>query len=114
MWNLNNVAVKRRSAYSQVLGDVLPVWPSSFTRFAVAMCSVSSMRWMVAGVGRHHESRRERHTVGEVAVHGGAGDAQHFGDVGGGDALVPKLTGFGGVGVGDLAWASALAPVGCG
>jgi hypothetical protein len=50
--------------------------------------------------------------VSEKAVYGGAGDAQHFCDVGGVDALVPKLTGFGGIGVVDLAWASALATVG--
>ena len=35
----------------------LPVCPSAFIRFAVAVCSVSSMRWMAAGVGGHHESR---------------------------------------------------------
>ena len=39
----------------------------------------------------------------EVAVRGGAGDAQHFGDVNGGDALVPELPRLGGVGVIELA-----------
>jgi len=37
----------------------LAVCPSAFIRFAVAMCSVSSMCWMVAGVGdttNHAES----------------------------------------------------------
>jgi Helix-turn-helix domain of resolvase len=80
--------------------------------FAVAMCPLLSMRWMIAG-GGHHESRRERHTLGKVAIHGGAGDSQHFRDVAGRDALLPELTGFGGIGVVDLAWPSALAPVGC-
>ena len=67
------------------------------------------MRWMSLAWG-HRESRRERHTIGEVAVHGGAGDAQHLRDVGGRDALLPELAGFGGIGVVDLARASALAP----
>ena len=58
---------------------------------------------------------KSRHSiVGEVAVHGGAGDSQHLRDVGGRDALLPELAGFGGIGVVDLAWASTLAPVGCG
>ena len=50
----------------------LAVCPSAFIRFAVVMCSVS-MCWIVAGVGGHQESRRERHTIGEIPVHGGAG-----------------------------------------
>ena len=45
----------------------------------------------------------------EVPVRGGAGDSQHFRDVAGRDALRPELTGFGGIGVVHLAWASALA-----
>ena len=45
-----------------------------------------------------HESRRERLTVGEVAVDRRARDTPHLGDVGGRAALLPKLTGFGGVG----------------
>ena len=52
----------------------LAVCPSAFMRFAVVMCSVSSMCWMAAGVGGHHESRSERHTLGEIPVDGGAGD----------------------------------------
>ena len=69
----------------------LPVCPSAFIRFAVAdvlgvVDALDGRRW-----GGHHESRRERHTIGKVAVHGGAGDAQHFRDVGGRDALVPEL-----------------------
>ena len=51
----------------------LAVCPSAFMRFAVVMCSVSSMCWMAAGVGGHHESRSERHTIGEIPVHAGAG-----------------------------------------
>jgi SAM-dependent methyltransferase len=35
-------------------------------------------------------SRRERHTIAKVAVHGGPGDSQHFRDVGRRDALVPE------------------------
>ena len=50
---------------------------------------------------------------GEVPVHGGAGDSEHLRDVSGRDALFPQLAGLGGVGGVDLAWASALAPVGC-
>ena len=52
--------------------------------------------------------------MSEIAVHGGAGDAQHLCYVGGRDALVPELAGLGGLGVINLAWASALAPIGCG
>jgi hypothetical protein len=55
----------------------------------------------VSGVGGHHESRREWDTLGKVAVHGGAGDPQHLRDVAGRDALLPELTGFGGIGVVD-------------
>ena len=52
-----------------------------------------------------HESRRERLTVGEVAVDRRARDPQHLGDVGGRDAHLPKLAspklaGLGGVGAG--------------
>ena len=61
--------------------------------------------------GGHHESRREWHTIGKVAVHGGARDIQHSRDVGGRDALLAELTGFGGIGVVDLPWAPTLAPV---
>ena len=39
----------------------------------LAMTPVTGRCWMVAGVGGHHESRRERHTIGEIPVHGGAG-----------------------------------------
>ena len=46
---------------------------------------------MVTDMGGNHESRRERHTIGKIAVHGGAGDAQHLRDVGGRDALLPEL-----------------------
>ena len=59
-------------------------------------------------------TQRAARTIGEVAVHGGAGDSQHLRDVGGRDALLPELTGLGGIGVVDLAWASALASVGGG
>ena len=41
------------------LAMYLPVCPSAFIRFAVVMCSVSSMRWLVAGAGdttNHAES----------------------------------------------------------
>ena len=41
------------------------------------------------------------------------GASEHLRDVSGRDALFPQLAGLGGVGVVDLAWASALAPVGC-
>jgi hypothetical protein len=40
-----------------------------------------AMYWMVAGCGGQDESRRERHTIGTVAVHGGARNAQHLRDV---------------------------------
>jgi hypothetical protein len=50
--------------------------------------------------------------VGQIAIHGGPGDSQHLRDVGGRDALLPKLTGLGGIGVVDLAGAPTLAPVG--
>jgi hypothetical protein len=63
-------------------------------------------------VGGHHESGRERQTIGKVPVHGGAGDSQHFRDVAGRDALLPELAGFGGVGVGDLAGQPELGAVG--
>jgi hypothetical protein len=59
-------------------------------------------------------SHRDRRVVGKVAIHGGAGDSQHFRNIAGRDALLPDLTCFGGIGVVDLAWASALAPVRCG
>ena len=65
----------------------LAVCPSAFIRFAAPVCSVSSMRWMVAGAVGQNESGRERHTMGKVAVNGGAGNPQHLGDVGGRDAL---------------------------
>ena len=87
----------------------LPVWPSAFIRRAVrCRCAGWSRVW------GHHESRRERHTIGKVAVHGRAGHSQHLRDVGGRDALLPELTGFSGIGVVDLARAPTLAPVGCG
>jgi hypothetical protein len=60
------------------------------------------------------ESRREQRTIGKVAVHGGAGDSQHFRDVTGRDALLSELTGFGGIGVVHLARTPTLAPVRCG
>jgi hypothetical protein len=44
----------------------------------------------------------------EVQVHGAAGDAQHLGDVGGRDALLPELTGFSRVIVVDLAGPAEL------
>src|SRR6185436_14152899 len=49
-------------------------------------------------------SARYRYTV--------ARDSQHFLDVAGRDALLPELTGFGGIGVVHLAGAPALASVG--
>jgi hypothetical protein len=66
----------------------LSVCPSAFIRVRVRRCGcpLLSMYWMVAGVGGHHESRRERHTIGKVAVHGGAGNPEHPRDVGGRDA----------------------------
>jgi hypothetical protein len=57
---------------------------------------------------------RSSSILAEIPVHGGAGHPQHLRDVGGRDARVPELTGFGGFGVVDLARASALASVGCG
>jgi hypothetical protein len=42
----------------------LQVCPSAFMRFAVVMCSESSLHWMFAGVGGHHASRNERHAIG--------------------------------------------------
>ena len=74
----------------------------------------TTARWRSPRCAGQMESRRERRTIGKVAVHGGAGDSQHLRDVGGRDALLPELAGFGGIGVVDLAGASALAPVGCG
>ena len=51
-------------------------------------------------------------SIRKVAVHGGAGDAQHLGDVGGVDALLPKTARLRGMGVVDLAGTATLAPVG--
>lgn len=59
--------------------------------------------------GGQLESRRARLTIGEVPVDGGAGNLQHLRDVGGGDALLFELAGFGGIGVVDLARATVPA-----
>jgi hypothetical protein len=50
--------------------------------------------------------------LGEVAVRGGAGDPQHFRDVGGRDAFLCELSRFGGIGVVDLAGATQPRAVG--
>src|SRR5262249_11009363 len=53
--------------------------------------------------------------AGEVPVHRGAGDAQHLGDVGRVDALLPHAARLGGSGGVHLAGATALASIGgCG
>ena len=45
---------------------------------------------------------RKRLVAGQIAVHGGAGDTQHLGDVGGVDALLPHTARLRGGGVVDL------------
>jgi hypothetical protein len=75
---------------------------------------ITSMRGLAQASHLRVWSHRDRRVVGKVAIHGGAGDAEHLGDVGGDDALLLELPCFRGCGVVDLARASALAPVGCG
>ena len=64
---------------------------------------MSALRWATDPKKRPNRLGR---VVGQVAIHGGAGDSQHLRDVGGRNALVPELTGFGGIGVVDLAGAT--------
>src|SRR6185312_5657250 len=51
----------------------LAVWSSAFLRrecglrLSIVFDALADLRW----VGGHHESRRERHTIRKVAIHGG-------------------------------------------
>ena len=91
----------------------LSVCPSAFIRRAVAMeATTGSDR-----VGSHTSTAT---AITSRAAHPRRGsdtrwhgDTQHLRDVSGRDALLPELTGFGGIGVVNFAWASALAPVRC-
>ena len=112
---LGDVPIKRCASDAEVLGDAIArmtigLHPARAQPAAARCCRRAGWSPMWG----QNESGRERHTIGKVAVHGGAGDSQHLRDVGGRDALLPELAGFGGIGVVDLAWTPALASVGCG
>jgi hypothetical protein len=65
----------------------MAVWPwSPSGRSAGSGCSLWLIRWM-----GHHESRRELHTIRQIPVDSGAGDAEHLGDVDGVDALACQV-----------------------
>jgi hypothetical protein len=90
----------------------LPVCPSAFIRrecglrLSVVVDALDDRR-----CGGTPRITQKAATIGEVAVHGGAGDSQHFRDIGGRDALLPELAGFGGIGVVDRAGRPNFVPL---
>src|SRR3954452_15040691 len=87
MHNLGSIvaeeAVQHGPAYPKVFRDVLAGVTVGLHPGGSAACGrpLLAMYWMVAGCGGQDESRRERHTIGKLAVHGGARNAQHLRDV---------------------------------
>jgi len=87
MHNLGSIvaeeAVQHGPAYPKVFRDVLAGVTVGLHPGGSAACGrpLLAMYRMVAGCGGQDESRRERHTIGKVAVHGGARNAQHLRDV---------------------------------